>query len=361
LFDELLPHFSSRFFNIGCDETFDLGTGRSKEQLEELGGPRLYLEFLKEVATAAHSHGRIAQFWGDIVMEHPELVPELPKDLIALEWGYEANHPFAEHGAKFAASGIRFYVCPGTSSWLTLIGRTENAMGNLLNAAVNGKRNGAIGYLITDWGDFGHHQTLPVSYLGFAYGAAVSWAEATNRDLDLPAALSRFAFEDPTGVMGQLAYDFGNVYRQATDFLNQNSATVVRALYESIEGIRTRPLNSEDKVATITPAIMRNMIADLDRLIARLDDARPADPLVVQEYKLGAQLFQHACQRLLMAHGDTGNDTTLTAAAMSQSLRGLLNQYSTVWLARNRPGGLSDSMTRFTRLIAEYEQEKPQS
>ena len=35
IFDELLPHFSSRQFNIGGDETIDLGQVRSKEAVEQ--------------------------------------------------------------------------------------------------------------------------------------------------------------------------------------------------------------------------------------------------------------------------------------------------------------------------------------
>ncbi len=34
LYDELLPNFSSRFFNVGCDETWDLGRGQSKTLCE---------------------------------------------------------------------------------------------------------------------------------------------------------------------------------------------------------------------------------------------------------------------------------------------------------------------------------------
>ena len=34
LYDELLPNFSSRFFNVGCDETWDLGHGQSKKLCE---------------------------------------------------------------------------------------------------------------------------------------------------------------------------------------------------------------------------------------------------------------------------------------------------------------------------------------
>ena len=67
------------------------------------------------------------QCWGDIVLEHPELIPELPRDATALNWGYEADHPFDDEGAKFARAGIDFQVCPGTSAWLSLGGRTQNS------------------------------------------------------------------------------------------------------------------------------------------------------------------------------------------------------------------------------------------
>ncbi|MCB0043612.1 MAG: glycoside hydrolase, partial [Caldilinea sp.] len=156
--------------------------------------------------------GKTMQLWGDIIMEHPELAPKLPRDVVALEWGYDAAHPFDEHGAQFAASGVPFYLCPGTSTWNTIGGRTENAVLNLQRAAVNGRKHGAIGYLITDWGDNGHWQPLAVSYLGLAYGAGLAWAVDANAAMDIPTVLDQYAFQDRAGVMGQLAYDLGNVY-----------------------------------------------------------------------------------------------------------------------------------------------------
>jgi hypothetical protein len=44
-----------------------------------------------------------------------------------------------------------------------------------MRLAHNGRENGAVGYLITDWGDNGHWQTLPISYLGFVAGAGLAW------------------------------------------------------------------------------------------------------------------------------------------------------------------------------------------
>jgi hypothetical protein len=49
LFSELLPHFSSRKFNVNCDETWDLGSGKSKEMCDRMGKCRVYLDFLLQV------------------------------------------------------------------------------------------------------------------------------------------------------------------------------------------------------------------------------------------------------------------------------------------------------------------------
>jgi hypothetical protein len=183
LYQELLPNFTSSFFNVGCDETYDIGQGRSKAECDRLGVHRVYLNFLRQIHELVQSHNKQMMFWGDVILHQPDLIAELPKDIIALEWGYEANHPFDKEGEAFAKAGIPYYVCPGTSSWNSIAGRAQNALDNLRSAAESGLRHGAIGYLITDWGDNGHLQYQPISYLGFAAGAALSWCLDSNRDL----------------------------------------------------------------------------------------------------------------------------------------------------------------------------------
>lgn len=153
LYTELLPNFSSPQFNVGLDETFELGQGRSAAACKEHGAGRVYLEFLKEVYQRVRAHGCTMQFWADIILNHPELIEELPGDgITAMVWGYEAGHPFDDHCARLREAGVPFYVCPGTSSWNSLIGRFPNALQNLAEAARHGCNHGAVGYLITDWG-----------------------------------------------------------------------------------------------------------------------------------------------------------------------------------------------------------------
>jgi len=81
-------------------------------------------------------------------------------------------------------AGIPFYVCPGTSSWNSIGGRTENMLANIINAAVNGYKQGAIGLLCTDWGDNGHYQpTYITSYLGFLAAAEFSWNSHSEKNI----------------------------------------------------------------------------------------------------------------------------------------------------------------------------------
>src|ERR1051325_4539752 len=106
LYEELLPHFTSDYFNVGCDETWDLGRGQSKRLCAARGKGRVYVDFLKRIYHEVSKRGRRMMFWGDIILHHPELIRELPKDAIALNWGYEADHPFEREAKLFGASKI---------------------------------------------------------------------------------------------------------------------------------------------------------------------------------------------------------------------------------------------------------------
>ena len=71
--------------------------------------------------------GREVLIWGDILANRPELVDALPGEVTVCEWGYEDWHPFAARASTLAAANRPFWVCPGTSSWLSILGRVTNA------------------------------------------------------------------------------------------------------------------------------------------------------------------------------------------------------------------------------------------
>jgi hexosaminidase len=337
LYAQLLPNFSSRLFNVGCDETFDIGQGRSKAQCESRGIGEVYLEFLLRVRDLAASHGRRIMFWGDVILKHPDLVPRLPRDAVALCWGYEADHPFEEETSHFQQSGIPFFVCPGTSSWCSIAGRTDNMLANQRRAAEAGLRHGAAGFLNTDWGDHGHLQYLPVSFAGFAAGAAVSWCLQSNPlGPQLAAALDLYAFADEARVSGSVAMQLGNVY-QAVGKLSTNRSALFSILAPSS--------THSDPMQGITMDGLCAAEAAIDASMAPLGAARMrrADAQLIQdEMTNAAEMLRYACRRGRAALDPSAGQQR----ALGDQLQRIIDAHRSCWLARNRSGGLDDSIHR---------------
>ena len=361
LYAELLPNFSSKLFNIGCDETFELGLGRSRALVERKGVGRVYLDFLLDVCELAQAHGRTVQFWPDIINQNPELIPELPKDIIALEWNYEAGYDFLGKTAPYAAAGIPFYVCPSTSVMRTILGRTDNCLANLREAAQQGLENGAIGYLNTNWGDtWGWRRWFPLSYLGFACGAAMSWAFASNTDLNVPRVRDTYVFQDSSAVMGQLVYDLGNAYQESG--VLQNAASLLYSLHiYPLANLRERAallfhagesrqtLFDDDQLRAKLNASV-DYIADAISLIGQSRMRRLDAELIEREFTHMALMAQHGARRGLLQL----SDPSVTRRSMREELAVLEAEFPTLWLARSRPGGMVASQKQLAELGSLY-------
>ena len=362
LFDELLPNFSSHYFNVGCDETWDLGRGQSKRLCEKKGKGVVYLDFLKRVHREVSRRGKRMMFWGDIILNYPKLIRKLPKELIALNWGYEANHPFDREARLFAKSMIPFYVCPGTSTWMTLVGKHDNALQNLRQAAAAGRKYGALGYLVTDWGDGGHPQPLAVSWLPFAAGAALAWCGKSFRDSSLIPALSRDIFEDPSHRAAKAAFELGFAHRKL-GFSEPNitplGAAIAAPLPESRELFCRNGLKY---YARIRASKIRNTLRAINRHIAVLK--RPAlgaqlsrsGKTLVRELELAARMAEQSCRFMLwqqsLATGKTSKAQRLAQSSIRELIR-LEKDFNAYWPSRNK--GTTIKCSPFLRWrIADY-------
>jgi len=305
LFSELLPNFSSRLVNVGCDETF------------EIEDPEEYLGFLLKIFECVKAKGFRPMFWGDIVLKHPELVERLPKDAIALDWGYEGNHPFERECAAFAKAGLDFYVCPGTSSWRSLAGRVENMRENLESAERYGRQYGAKGYLVTDWGDEGHWQPLACSLPGIVMGGAFAASGAKSAKMDLEKELNAIMDAPLGGTLLRL----GTLYLRG-GALRSNSSELFNIL-----------LN--DHGYSRHPGLTDSVLEEIGGIAhgCRLAALKYADHNVwAKEIAYMASLVDAACHRR-----DEGR------------LRELRLEHSQVWALRSREGGRADSLMKLPR------------
>lgn len=355
LYGELLPNFSSRQFNAGLDETFDLGQGRSREACAARGPGRVYLDYLKKVYELVCKHGHRMLFWADIILHYPELIGELPRDwLTALVWGYEADHPFDEQCRRLRQSSIPFYVCPGTSSWNALTGRTANMRANM-TAAARAAAGGAAGLLVTDWGDNGHWQHPPLAWPGFALGAALAWSLQANENLDLAGALDAHLFEPRDGGIGAALLDLGEAC------LESGVQTPNATIFAQLLLFPDRPL-ADERWAGLSAERLLAATAHIQHALAGLPPAAlqpPAAALAIRQIQHNAALAFHACRQGLTrlaagGEGRVGDIDAARRARLADALEPLVAEHRRLWLADSRPGGLADSAGRLEKLVSRY-------
>lgn len=333
LYSEYLPAFSSRKFNCGLDEPWELGMGASRDRCEREGKQAVYLKHLQDVSELAAKHGKELMFWADIVLQDPKSVEQLPKSVTGLIWGYEADHPFDEQARRFAAQGIPFLLCPGTSCWNSIGGRWPTAQQNIMIAARAARAHGADGILLTEWGDNGHHHPLSTIIPALVLNAAVCW----NPDSvgDIAAAVDKLAVGDACGQCGKALLELGSVW-QSVPTTPFNSSVLFRILLGG-EQVRRKALE------TITPESLHEILERLVQIRNRLRDAQPkrfGGQVIVRELENAVALLEVAARfglRELEGNEDPSLENDFSRA---------IGEFEHLWVSRNRIGGLYESTRR---------------
>src|SRR5438309_10243650 len=175
-YKELNELFPGQFFHIGEDETFELGEGQSKTEAQAKGVGAIYFEHLNRVRDLLKPYNRRLMFWGDIALHHPDLIGNIPKDMIVMNWQYGARDDFWTSIDPFKDAGLDQFVCPGAQTWNQIFPNNEAAAKNIINFVRDGQKAGAIGMMNTTWDDDGETLFESVCY-AIVLGAAASWQE----------------------------------------------------------------------------------------------------------------------------------------------------------------------------------------
>lgn len=345
--EDLIPYFSSDKFNICCDETLELGQGRAKVACETEGLGRIYLDFLNKVNAVAAAHGKQILFWADIIKDFPELLPELPQNAIALEWGYYPDMPPAKNCKLLQDYGVRYFVCPGTNAWNTMLGRTSQMIANIRTAAKNGQTYGAEGLLNTDWGDEGHHQAIPSSYSGILYGAAMAWSPDESYHLDLAGVLDTLIFKDTAHIMGQLVLDAGNYFEEE----GAHPVNTTHSAWMFINGLDAPHLAKDTQVADYDH--VDAYLSELEERLCKVNLTCDKAELILDEYRVAFKVvhLMQSIGRYFVAVNQNDKEMQIYhLETLCAQMPAIIGEIRRTWLIRNRYGYLDESLERFTRI-----------
>jgi len=356
LYDEFVPLFEARDFNVGGDEPWELGRGRSRRRARRIGVGRVYLDFLLYLHRLCRRHGKRMNVWADIVLEHPDLLSRLPADTVMLNWEYAPRGPRIARSREIADAGLPLVVCPGTNAWNSHGSRLPAGMENIANFAAEGRRRGAEGLLNTDWGDNGHRNPLAVSLHPFAWGGACAWNGRAASPRGFTRLFARRVLGDADGRLARAVAVLGSAHGAlGLAYANQT------VLYPALVVPAAEAAREDWPAGPALDGIAAGRLARHARRLAALDWSPPrgtADPFVLDslaEFALAARLDVAACRRAaLLRRLRRGERPRADAVrALRDALGGLAESVKEVWRRRNKPSRLRDILRDLRRVERE--------
>lgn len=322
LIDQYLPLFRTDKFNICCDETFDLKNGKHKDK----DTARLYVDFVKQIIEYLKSRGKTVMMWGDILLEHPETITELPNDTIFLNWAYGAE-PNEETFRTFSELGCRMIACPGTTTWSRLVESIEIADPNITRMCDYGYKYGAEGMLNTNWGDYGNPCSIELAMHGLVLGAAKSWNKITLPDDEFTSSLCALEYKNSDAVK------YLTILDKAHKYIGWNNLVHIYSnfIYDNKFNVRV-----------IEKADIESAISDCCRVIDELSGQSWERDNYRAEMLLAAEGILVMAELYAKLQGESRSRISDTSA--------WLKKYRESWLKYNKESELSEIEKFFTYL-----------
>jgi hypothetical protein len=295
--------------------------------------------------------------WADIVLEHPEVLSDVPKDIVMLNWDYDPRGSRIGRTREIVDAGLAAMVCPGTNAWNSHGCRLKAGMQNIARFAAEGLRSGAEGLLNTDWGDGGHRNMLAVSLHNYAYGAAHAWNHRGTREAGFTEQFCRHTF----GAGGRGMAESIRVLGSAHETLGLPYANST-LLYAAFLGPVQEFLRSDNPLGAVLDTVRIPDLRDHYRRLAALRWPSPAstkDHLLrtaLEEFPVASLLDQTACRRVavLKQLRQDHQPCAREFQPLIEATQRAATELRRVWLLGNKPSRLRDQMAGLRQVTADY-------
>jgi hypothetical protein len=359
---ELSGTFSSAFFNMAADESWDVGLGANKERVAKSDIATVHSEHYKRVVDMIRKYGKKPQMYGDIILNNPTILDQIPKDIVIIDWHYGASYSY-NSPEVFQKAGFPYVVSPAVFNFVGPFPYHFNAFSNIQNFNREGYNHGSLGLLTSNWNDHGGEDLRELNYYGYAWTAECAWQPLKANVEEFDKAFFRDFFDGDEERM-QTIYlllsgssnliSWAELWRHPFLRLNDGQQGDARRSY-----------------AVKTQSILTTMPAVLEQLHkAEAGVKREKDHLKILTFvaKLNTWCAQkiETSERIKMIARDVaerGYDTVKATAEIETlakpiiaSLLTLKKEFRTLWLRTCRPEGLSLLEARYDRQAAYWQE-----
>ena len=361
LYSEVIPLVPFEFFNVCCDETWGLGKGPSKALAAKIGVGGVYVSHIRKVYDLVKGkYGKRMMMWGDIILQHPDRLKDIPRDVIMLTWGYGAKPSFVDQIKPFTASGYEFFVCPGVSNWSRILPDFGVATTNIRNFVRDGVANGAIGMLNTAWEDDGEALGAP-KWHGHAWGGECAWTGAKTAPEDFNRRIGAVLFGEKGDHFGKAVELLARAHRLGgmsgmnnrrfwqDDFLSAGAADNVRASANALLALvspAVEHLLACRKDAVVNAELLDHFLQGARRM--ELIGTRMLDGLAVHDlYTKARTAGREDAGKLL----DKARTLVLKNRDATEALG---KEFGRLWLAESKPYLLDRTLGRYAASVKAY-------
>lgn len=365
MINDLSVSFDSEYFHAGLDEAFEFCRGKNREKAKKEGESEIIRSYICALHDFLKEKGFRMMMWDDFPVKYPELFGVLPEDILILDWGYDREFPVEQRAEMLQKSGRKFCLCPGTSSWSSFTGLTDNMLGNIERTGKAAHVYGAQGMIVTDWGDMNHFQYQPVSYAGILCAAAWAWNAVGITEKELSCALNHFVFRDSGETMGELCLSAGRFYELEEFRMPCRSIVCLPLLFGRLPKaeyyavaerlVRSVRFFSPDEVCEAYLSSYENRSAfsgwklygfleeketQLEQVSLRCKDGG----LIVREYRNALKTLRYLTkvrEQIETESMDEDSDSLLDE---------ILEEHAALWRERNKESGLKNGLEMFEKL-----------
>lgn len=182
---ELSDVFDTEYFHIAADESWDIGKGASSEYVEEIGIAQAYLNHYNKIYDTVKKYGnKYVIIYHDILYKYPEVLEDLPKDMIIMYWKYDKRkkHKILD---KIKSFDLPFIVSPSIWDYNRPFPSISSFEKNIINLIKYGyELGGMLGEITSAWGDYRNKEIRENRLYGFILSAEVGWNPGKEINLE---------------------------------------------------------------------------------------------------------------------------------------------------------------------------------